>query len=447
MPPVNKTRTIAEIRESCESLENQLNAIISTAETEARDFAVEEATQVTTLTRQIAEEHSLIEAMQAVEQVRLNQAEQQRRRDRAAIPQRDNVEFQARKFSWTKFIRGCYEDKHEGLEAEMREEGLIQVKGHSHTAKVRNPLPADFFKPVTRDQDASTPTKGKETIDTQLGGLIPALRPNLVLTSQLGARMMTGLTQPWEFPRQTSLMSAAWKAEKIAATETDADFDKISLSPKRLAAWSEFTKDILFQSDLAIDAFVKSELESAIRTKLDLDLIAAASGGDAPTGLLNITGTNDASIGGSGAKLDWADLVNFYKLMTIENADMGNMAFYSNPLVAYDLMTTEKTSGTTGQMLLEKIGGSLAGFPAYFSNQVPSDLTDTSYEDQSAMIFGNWSDFIIAQFSGFDVIVDPYTKGKEAMVQIITHSWWDCDVRHPESFSIAKDIGGTVVAG
>lgn len=441
MPNTKKARSLDEIRESREALEIELNALLESAESEERDFGPDEATKVKSLTREIAEEQALIDARMAIEQKRLNDAERQRRIDRQ-FREKDDIQTQGRKMSWIKFIKGAHDGNHEGLEKEIVEEGHAEAKKYSHATSLRNPLPSSFLQ--VRDQDAGTSGKGQETIDTQLGGLIPALRPNLNLAA-LGSTMMTGLTQPWEFPRQTSLMSAAWKAEKAAADETDANFDQISLNPHRLAAWAEFTKDILFQSDIAIDAFVRRELESAIRIKLDKDLIAAASGGDAPTGLLNIANTNDASIGGSGATPDWADLIKFYRMIAMDNADIGSLSWYTNPLVAEMLLTTEKASGTNGDMLLEEIGASVAGFPARFSTQVPSDLTDTVYENQSALIFGNWSDFIVAQFAGVDVIVDPYTKGKEAMVQVITHTWWDCDVRHPESFAIAKDIGGTAV--
>lgn len=445
MSKVIKPRSLDEIRESQETLEVQLNQILASAEEEDRDFSPEEATQVRSLTRQIADEQSLIEARQAIEQKRLNDAERQRRIDRATRGNRDTIEGQGQKMSWMKMIRGAFEGKQEGLEKEIVEEGFNEARQYGYAASLRNPLPSAFLQIATRDQDASTTNKGKETIDTQMGALIPALRPNTML-EQLGATFITGLTSPLDFPRQTSLMAAAWKAEKAAASETDANFDNISLTPHRLAAWVEFTKDILFQSSIAMDTFVKNELENAVRLKLDKDLIGAASGGDAPTGLLNIANTNNASpSANANVKLDWAGLVNFYKLISVEDADVDNMKFYSNPLVAYDLMTTQKVSSTTGEMLLDKIGGTLAGFPALFSTQVPSDLTDTTYKDQSAMIFGNWRDFLVAQFSGIDLLVDPYTKGKEAMIQVIIHSWWDCDVRHPESFSIAKTLQGTTI--
>lgn len=438
-----KKRSLEEIREAREALENQLNALLQEVEGEDREYGQNEATEIVDLTRQIAEEQKLIDARTALEQKRLNDAERQRKIDRANNSNPDTVEGQAKRFQWLKFFRGCLEGKHDGLEAEISQEGGKEAKNCGHVARTNNPLPSSFLQVSQRDLSAGTSTEGQETVDTTLGSLIPALTPRLGVM-QMGATMLN-LTNPIDYPREDSLMTAAWKAEKAAADETTSTFDDISLSPKRLAAWTEFTKDLLFQSSISVDAFVRNRLASTIRRKLDKDLLIADGNSDDPIGLLNIANTNDASVGGSGATPDWADVVNFWRQIALDNADVATLRWLTNTEVAYHLMTTEKVASTDSRMLLDSINGNLGGYPIHISNQVPSDLTDTVYENQSAMIFGNWSDFLIAQFAGLDFIVDPFTKGKNAMVQVIVHSWWDCDVNHPESFAIAKDIGGTAV--
>ena len=447
MPKTLKTpaqkRSLDEIREAREALELELNTLLTEVENEEREFGSEESNQVISLTRQIKDEQSLIDARMAIEQKRLADAERQRRIDRAHNSNPDTVEGQAKQFRWMKFLHGCLERNHEGLEAEISQEGEREAKGVGHITRLNNPLPSSFLQVSQRDLSAGTTNEGKETVDTTMGSLIPALTPNLGVM-QMGARMLK-LTAPISYPREKTLMTAAWKAEKAAAAETTSTFDNIDLSPKRLAAWTEFTKDLLFQSSISVDTFVRDRLGSTIRRKLDKDLLIADGNSDDPIGLLNIANTNSAAIGGSGANPTWAKIVNFWKEIALDNADVATLRWLTNPTVAHSLMTTAKVSSTDSKMLLDSINGDLGGYPIHISTQVPGDLTDSSYENQSALIFGNWSDFLVAQFSGLDFIVDPYTKGKEAMVQVIVHSWWDCDVNHPESFAIAKDIGGTAV--
>jgi hypothetical protein len=74
------------------------------------------------------------------------------------------------------------------------------------------------------------------------------------------------------------------------------------------------------------------------------------------------------------------------------------------------------------------------------SNQVSSALTKgTSSGVCSAIFFGNWSDLMIAFWSGVDILVDPYTAGLSGGVRVIAHQDCDVQVRHPQSFAAMLD--------
>ena len=82
----------------------------------------------------------------------------------------------------------------------------------------------------------------------------------------------------------------------------------------------------------------------------------------------------------------------------------------------------------------------LNGYNAEVSTNVPSDLDKgTSTGVCHAMIFGNWEDLLIGQWGGLDLVVDPYTKAKNAQIELVVNSWWDIAVRHPESFAAMQD--------
>ena len=71
---------------------------------------------------------------------------------------------------------------------------------------------------------------------------------------------------------------------------------------------------------------------------------------------------------------------------------------------------------------------------------MPSDLKKGTGTNLSAMLFGNFSDVIVGQWGGLDIIVDPYTLKKSAQVEITMNAWHDVFVRHDESFAAIKDI-------
>jgi len=74
------------------------------------------------------------------------------------------------------------------------------------------------------------------------------------------------------------------------------------------------------------------------------------------------------------------------------------------------------------------------------SQQVPSNLTKGTGTNLSALIFGVWSDLLIGQWSGIDLLVDPYTGSNAATVRVT--AFHDCDfaVRYPESFAECNEI-------
>lgn len=436
---------IAEARAQREELENRLTELTADS---TREVSADDAAEIIRLQDEITELSSNIEEGEKTQRARMIAVEHRRKIDRshAARSNRDDVETAGQRFSWTKFIRESLNGKHEGLEAEIRQEGFNEARDFKHMDSPTNPLPSQFLQIRATSQETSTAGRGQETIDEQLGSLIPALRPRLAL-ARLGATQMTGLTSPIRLPRHVGLPNAAWRGEEAAATQTYATFDDIDLKPHGLSAWVDFTRELAFQSSISVENFIREELGDAIRRKYDSTALIGDGNSDDPVGLLNIVGTNDASIGGGGATPDWADVVNFWKELAVDNADFENMSFLTNPLVAHALMTTPKVSGTDSQMLLDSPTGRLGGYPIFISNQVPSDLTDTVHENQSALIFGNWKEAIVAQWGGIDVVVDPITVKKQAIVEVVVHSWWDFNVKHPASFAIAKDIGGTEVSG
>ena len=106
------------------------------------------------------------------------------------------------------------------------------------------------------------------------------------------------------------------------------------------------------------------------------------------------------------------------------------------------LLRTETFSGTGGQTIWQPGAdgaGRLAGHRALVSNQVPSNLTKGTGTGLSAIIFGNWRDLIVGQWSGLDLLIDPFTGGTAGTVRIIVHQDVDIALRHPESFSAMLD--------
>ena len=122
----------------------------------------------------------------------------------------------------------------------------------------------------------------------------------------------------------------------------------------------------------------------------------------------------------------------------VDNADIGSLAYLTNPRVRGKLKQTEKASNTA--QFVWSDGGEMNGYRAAVTNQVSSTLTKGSASGTcSAIFYGNWSDLIIAFWSGVDILVDPYTLGKSGSLRVRALQDCDVQVRRAQSFAAMLD--------
>ena len=71
---------------------------------------------------------------------------------------------------------------------------------------------------------------------------------------------------------------------------------------------------------------------------------------------------------------------------------------------------------------------------------MPSTLTKgTATGKCSAILYGNWSDAVIAMWGGLDIMLDPYALATSGGRRVIALQDVDFNVRHLASFAVIKD--------
>ena len=105
----------------------------------------------------------------------------------------------------------------------------------------------------------------------------------------------------------------------------------MSLSPERLAAYVQVSRQSILQSkNVDVENFTRRDLTNAVRRGLDLAAINGSGSGDQPTGILNVSGVNDITIGTDGGPLTWALIVQFETETANDNADFGKLAYLTS---------------------------------------------------------------------------------------------------------------------
>lgn len=264
---------------------------------------------------------------------------------------------------------------------------------------------------------------------------------NALKIGQLGATVLDGLVgSPIDIPRQTGSSTAQWVAEDGSLTETDASFDDVNLTPKTVGAMTSYSRRTLLNTSPAIEQIVRNDLAAVIATAIDDKAINGDGTSNTPVGILNTAGIGSVALGTNGAAPTWQSVLDLIAAPQIANAD--GKAFLTNPKAVKKMRGTVRVA-TTDSVMIQESPNELAGYPLASTNQVPSNLVKgSSGAVCSAMIFGNFSDLLLAYWTGIDILLNPYESVAYAKGRIIVRAMRDLDinVRHAESFAATKDM-------
>lgn len=311
-----------------------------------------------------------------------------------------------------------------------------------------------FFMPsdITMQRD-TTPgymvgqaTQGGNLVATELrtGSFIDLLRAKAMVT-RMGATVISGLVGNVEIPRQTGASTTYWLAENGAPTESNATFDKVSLKPKTIGALSSISRNLLLQSSMNVEAFVRNELAVSLALGIDLAALCGTGTNNQPTGIANVSGICTVEGGTNGGSLTFDKLIDMETQVATANADVTNMYYLCN---AATIGFLKKIKNTTGDYIWKPITeavrngfpGEVNGYAVGRSNQVRSGLEKGTAKNCHEIYFGNWADLLIGEWGFLEIDVNRYgDQWKSGGVEVRALQSIDIAVRHPKSFCLFSD--------
>lgn len=428
-----------ELKEKRTTLLEDQKALLDLAKTEEgrRDFTEDEQTRFDSLTSEIEALDVNIEREEKIEKQEVRIASMKQ-------PTKTPEQKINRNYSFVKAIRETAEGNLTGLEREIHEEAVREAKTKGHSVMGLG-IPAFMMSPMSREEmlNRTTLTVGTaatagNAVPTYLEGIIPALRPRLK-TIELGATLYENLTGNLSIVRNAGGRAAAWEGETDAGAESNDTYEKINLTPNRLGAYTVMTKQLLFQNSVGVERDARASLENAIATAIDAAAINGLGSSNQPLGILGQTGIGDVAGGTNGAVPTWANIVGLETAVAVDNADFGKLAYLTTPGIKGLLKQTPKVA-STDSMIWDINSSMINGYNSMTSTNVPSTLTKgSSGAVCHAIIYGDWSSLLIANWNGLDLVIDPYSGASTNVLKIYVNSWWDVDVKHVESFAAMKD--------
>ncbi len=324
-------------------------------------------------------------------------------------------------------------NRFDGLEGEVHQELRAKLpEGTKYSGGIL--VPMRLTPPRPADSRALTSigaTDGQELVWTTPGELIEILRKRAKVLN-LGARLLTGLQGPVAFPRQIGAITVYWVPENPGSDTPDSDIDlgQLVLGPKTMQGTTAYSRQLLAQSSIDVEAMIREDLGAGHGLAIDLGAIHGTGAAGQPHGIYVATDVQAAAM----TSPTYADIVGMQGKVADANADLGQLAYLSTPLMAAKLKTVPEhaTATMAGWIWQGPIGeGTMAGYRAAASGQVSKVLGAGA---EHGLIFGNWGDLIIALWNSMELVVDPFTKKKQALVEVTSFQMGDVGIRHGESF-------------
>ena len=272
--------------------------------------------------------------------------------------------------------------------------------------------------PIEERASITVAAEGEDTVATNLYNVIAPLRAKNVLV-QAGAKFITNLTGDVQIPLMTA-ESCGWESEIGEAKDGAGTFSSVKLSPKRLTAYIDLSKQFIIQDSVGAEELIRQDLINALNAKLESTILGAEEG-DAtkPEGIFKTIDPTAHTVA------NFADLVNAES--DIEDANViGQMKYVMSNKAKAAFRSMAKSSKTT-QLVME--GGQIDGTP----------VLNTSHVAGKNFAYGDWSNLAIGQFGAVDLLIDPYTKAAQGMIRIVINAYFDAKVLRPEAF-----VTGTV---
>jgi len=340
------------------------------------------------------------------------------------------------RYSISRAITSQMNGRLDGFEAEMNQEIALKTGRNA----------GGFWLPdevMARNFTQGTGTLGGMLVQTTNAGdqFIELLR-NRAQVINLGARVID-LAGPTTIPRQNAAGATNWVGETVAATLETGNFTQMTLTPQAVSAFQQYSKQLLLTNNPSIDNLIRDDISQQIALAIDLAALHGSGSGQ-PRGVVNTTGIGTVALATNGLALGNATaypaMVSLESVVAAANADKGSLAYLMRAGHRGALKTNSRFASSDTPVW--EPNSTVNGYRAEVSQQIATNLTTgTATTICSAVIFGDWSQVLVANFGPTDLTIDPYRLAENGVVRVIARRWVDVGVRTPGSFAV---LGGVL---
>lgn len=316
-------------------------------------------------------------------------------------------------FSLLKTIRSISRNQPlDDLTNAVVEQGKSEMRKAGLSAQGQLVIPTNEVRAIH-----SVTADGEKVVATEVFDILTPLRAKNVL-AQAGATIYSNLTSDVKIPVM-SKSNVTFEAENGDAKDGAGAFNYLKLTPHRLTAYVDISKELLAQDSVDVENAIRTDLVNAINSKLEEAFLSDFTGSTVqPKGVFAVVKPSTAVTN------DFATLVaNEAK---VEDANILNEPVYILSNKAKAALRAMSKGAKSTELVYEN--GEVDGTKAF----------NTSNVQASNYLFGDMSSLVIGTWSGLDLIVDPYTQAAKGAVRLVVNMYIDFGVARPETLVAGK---------
>ena len=328
---------------------------------------------------------------------------------------------------------------------DWKEAGLERSASEAASTKFNTPtrgflIPMDVF--ASRAFISGTAIEAGNLIQTSLRPdlFVDVLRNQLVL-GKMGITMLYGLNGNIDMPRKTSGSTLGFVTEVAAVASTQPNTGKVTLAPKRIGGFIDFSKQAVIQSAMAVEPLLRQDILAQYLRDVENAVINGSGAGSNPRGIRNTAGIGSVAGGVNGLAPAWSHAVDLESACANVNSEPDAFSGYLlNTKTRGRYKQTQKAANL--QFCWDNGDQPLNGYRAAVSNVMPSNLTKgTSTGVCSSMLFGSdWSSSVLGTFGAVEILLDELTQSVNGMNRLVMNAFIDHGVRRAADFASIDDL-------
>lgn len=393
-----------ELRDARAQLKTRALEIIDTCKKEVRDLTDDEQKELDTIKAEIRQKDQDLNELEK----RLNNLKFEEETETRTQNNNTNIsEKMNKRFSLVKAIRSVANNQPlDDVTMAVINAGQEEARKAGVNAQGQIQLPTEERAAVT------VTAEGEDVVATDLFDILTPLRAKNVLV-QAGAKFLNNLVGNVQVPIMTA-SNVTWEGETASASDGAGTFSHVTLSPKRLTAYIDISKQMIAQDSIGVENAIREDLVKAINAKLEETVLGDAAGTTTkPEGIFKTIEPDTVAT--------FADICD--KEADVEDANvMGECVYIMSNKAKSVLRGLIKGTNATG-MVYEN--GEVDGTKAF----------NTSNVSGKQYVYGDFSNLAIGSWGGVDLTVDPFTKAGDGQIRIVVNMYVDAKILREAAFA------------